>query len=423
MRKLTFVLSLLLILFPAQLVNAEPGRIDGILTLDQAIARVQASGFDVRTARGDAEIAAADARTARAALRPQIGASVVSVDANEPQLGMPVARQGYAAVSLTLPLLTPSTRFSARAAETTARAALTSVSASVNDAVLATVRAYRRAQIADAVLDARHIAVRDQQDHLRLGELRVATGKSPGYILVRDRARLAVALQNEEDAASEHDQARNDLAALLDLSIDSQLTTEPLAPLVFAEPRDVVTGRALRQRPALLALEERVASAQASVAAARGAYFPSAQLTAQSYNGTSSPNLGRNGGQIQLTATLPIVDGGSRAAAVARARGELDRATALRDQLRLGVQRDVANAYREFDAARRNLATAQAAQTDAQEQLRITRVREEAGKGIELEVLDALSVAANARETVLRSLSRFDNAIAVVHHAAGDAVP
>jgi len=422
-RSLTFVAALVVGLFSPQPAGAEPERMDALLTLDQALARVQAVGFAVRAARGDAQIAAADARTARVALRPQIGASVIGVDANEPQLGMPVARQGYAAASLTLPLLTPSARFAARAAETTARAALTSVSASVDDAVLTTVQAYRRAQLADAVLDARHIAVRDQQDHLRLSELRVATGKSPGYILVRDHASLAVARQNEEDAASERDQAHNDLAALLDLSIDSQFATEPLAPLVFAEPRDVVTGRALRQRPALIALEQRVTSAQTSVAAARGAYFPSAQLTAQSYNGTSSPNLGRNGGQIQLTVTLPIVDGGSRAAAVARARGELDRATALRDQSRLGVQRDAANAYREFDAAPRNLATAQAAQIDAQEQLRITRVREDAGKGIEVEVLDALSVAANARETVLRSLNRFDNAIAAVHHAAGDPVP
>ena len=336
---------------------------------------------------------------------------------------MPAARQGYAAASLTLPLWTPSARFSARASEISARAALTGVGASVNDAIFAAVQTYRRAQLADAVLDARHIAVRDQQDHLRLSELRVTTGKSPGYILARNRAGLAVALQNEEDAASERDQARNDLAALLDLSVDSQLTTEPLALLAFAEPRDAVIVRALRQRPSLRALEQRVASAEASVAAARGAYVPTAQVTAQSYNGVSSPNLGRSGGQIQVMATLPIIDGGSRSAAVARARGELDRATALRDQARLGVQRDVANAYRELDAARRNLVTAQAAQVDAQEQLRIARVREDAGKGIELEVLDALSVAATARESVLRSLTRFDNAIAAVHHAAGEPTP
>jgi len=31
-----------------------------------------------------------------------------------------------------------------------------------------------------------------------------------------------------------------------------------------------------------------------------------------------------------------------------------------------------------------------------------------------------LSVAANARETALRSIARYDLAIAAIHHAAGD---
>jgi len=415
---LTASLSLL-----PQIASADPERLDGVLTLDQAIARVQRVGFDVRAARGDAEIAAADARTARAGLLPQIGISAVALDANEPQLGMPIARQGYGAASLTVPLLTPSTRYSSLAAAAGARAALINIEASVNDAVYATVQAYRRAQLADAVLDARHLAVRDQQDHLRVTGLRVASGKSPRYTLARDRASLAVALQNEEDAASERDQARNDLVALLDFTVDSNVRTEPLATLAFAEPRDAIVTRALQQSPALLAAEQRVSALQATLGATRGAYLPSTQLTAQSYNGGSSPYLGHGGGQIQLTATLPIVDGGSRSGGVARARGDLNRVIALRDQLRVGVQRNVANAYRELEAARRNLSTAQTAQTDAEEQLRIARDRESAGKGIELEVLDALSVAGNARETVLRSLARYDNAVAAVHHAAGDRSP
>lgn len=403
--------------------SAEPQRIDGVLRLDQVVARIQNVGFDIRVARADADVAAADARNARAGLLPQIGVSIVGLNANEPQLGMPVASQGYGAASLTLPLVTPSTRNSSLAAATSARAARISVDAAVNDAVFATIQAYRRAQLADAVLDARHIAVRDQRDHFRLGELRVAAGKSPRYTLARDRASVAIAVQGEEDAESERDQSRNDLVALLDLSVDSNVTTEPLTLLPFEQAREAILTRALQQRPSLLAAEERVNASQASLAAARGAYLPSAQLTAQSYNGASSPYLGHSGGQIQVSAMLPILDGGSRSAGVAKARGDLDRAVALRDQLRAGVQRDVADVYRELEAARRNLSTARAAQADAEEQLRIARVRERAGKGIELEVLDALSVAGNARETVLRSLTRYDNAIAAVHHAAGDGAP
>ena len=418
MRK-AIVVTAVCLAFP-HIVLAQPQRFDGMLTLNEAVARVQSVGFDVRAARGEAQMAAGDAASARAALRPQISISGIALDANEPQLGMPIARQAYGQASLSVPLLTPSSGPAARAAAYSLRAASFSVDAAANDAVYMTVQAYRRAQFGAAVLVARHVDVEDQQDHLRLTQLRVAAGKLPRYTLARDRAALAVAQQNEEDAASEAYQARNDLAALLDLDVPSRIGIEPLMIQAIDEPRDAVLARALRQRPSLLAAEQRMRAAQADLEAARGAYFPSASFTAQSYNGASSPNLGPGGGQVQFTATLPIIDGGSRAAAVTKAKGEVDRATALRDQARLGVERDIANAYRELDAAQRNLATAQAGQSDAEEQLRVARVREHAGKGIDLEVLDALAVAGNARENVLRSLTRYDNAIAAVRHAAGD---
>jgi outer membrane protein TolC len=395
-------------------------RIDGVLKLEQAAQRVGTAGFDVRAARGAARVADADSASARAVLRPQLGISANALDANQPQLGMPIARQAYAAASLSLPLWAPSSHLASRAASLSARAASIAVTSTVSDAVFQAVQAYRRAQLAEAILDARSAAVRDQADHLRLSEIRVRSGKSPRYVVARDRAGLAIAQQNQEDAAAERDEARNDLAALLDLSLDSRFTTEPLAPIPFADDRSAVAARAFAQRPALASSQEQVIAAEARVAAARGAYVPSAQLSAQSYNGTSTAHLGRSGGEVAVTASLPIFDGGGRAAAVERARGELDRAAAMRDQMRRNVERDVADAFRELEAARRNLTTAQAAQNDADEQLRIARVRERAGKGIELEVLDALAVNATAHENALRALSRYDVAIAAVHHAAGD---
>ncbi len=410
-----------LILIPV-LVAAEPVKITGLLTLQQAVARVQAAGFEVRTSRGDAAMAAADAASARASLQPQIAVSAVALNANLPQLGMPIARQAYGSASLTIPLLAASTSASAHAAAANASAAATGVETTTNDAVLATVQAYRRVQLADAVVAVRQTAVQDQQDHLRLSQLRVSAGKAPRYVVIRDRAAVAGSQQGEEDARSERDQAQNDLAALLDYSMDSEISVEPLTMLGFEETQDALLIQALAASPALHAAEERVTAAQAALSAAHATYVPTASLSAQSYNGASSPELGHGGGQIQVTATLPIADGGNRAAGVARARGILERAVALRDQARLGVQRDVADAYRELLAAQRNLATAQAAQNDADEQLRIARLRDASGKGIELDILDALSVAATARESVLRAEGRYDNAIAALRHATGSQV-
>jgi outer membrane protein len=228
----------------------------------------------------------------------------------------------------------------------------------------------------------------------------------------------------QEDAASENDQAVNDLKALLDIAPDAALNVaEPLTIATFSPTVDMMRRRALAQAPQLLEARTEVAAAQASVRSARAAFLPSASLVAQSYNGTSSPSLGSAGGQIGFTATVPIIDGGAHAAAVARAGAEVARAQAVLERSVAGVERDVADAWRELQASQRNIATAQAAQADADEQLRVTRLRESAGKAIELEVLDALAVDAAARESVLRSVARYDNAVAAVHRAAGDQTP
>jgi len=373
-------------------------------------------------ARADAAGAAAEANSATALLRPQISVTANALDANEPQVGMPIARQAYGAATLSVPLFTPSNRVGARAARESALAATTGIEATSDDAVLTTVIAYRRVQLADAVLGARQTAVTDRERHLNVTEQRIVAGKAARYLALRDRAALATAQQAQEDAASERDQAANALQALLDLNFEP-VSVEPLLPLSFSESRDALLARAIKQRPSLRAAEQRVVAAGSGIAASQAAFLPSATLTAQSYNGDSSPALGRGGGQVQLTASLPIIDGGSRSAATSRARAQYDRAVAARDQARIGVRLDVANAWREYEAATRNLATASAAVADAQEQLRLAEVRETAGKAIDVEVLDALAVDAVARETVARSVARYDVAIATLHHAAGDSLP
>lgn len=396
--------------------SAQPPR---LITLDDAIARVQRVGFDLRLARADEDIASADARSAQALLAPQIGVSLNALDANEPQLGMPIARQAYGAATLSIPLYTPANGANARAARASASAATTETESRANDDVFGAIAAYRRVQLADAVLESRRASVADQERHLRVTEQRVAVGKTARYVTLRDRSLLAAATQAQEDAASDRDRAANDLAVLLDLGQEG-LAVEPLAAVGFSDSRDASIASALKHRPSVVAAEARVVEATIGATVARDAYRPSAVLTAQTYNGTSSPSLGRSGGQVQVTASLPILDGGSRSAASLRARAQIDRAVALRDQVRSSVVRDVANAYREYEAATRNLATARAAETDAREGVRLAELREHAGKAIDVEVLDALALAAVARESIARSLARYDLAVAAIHHAVGE---
>jgi outer membrane protein TolC len=416
-----FALGAFLALATTGIAVAGPLIVKEPLTLAQAVSRVREAGFDVRIASAEAAMASADAATSRANLSPQLSLSGTAMSANLPQLGMPIARQVYGSANLSVPIVAIAALNAARAARASGLAASEAADMARADAVFIAVQAYRRAQLASAVLDARHAAVLDQQTHLHLTELKVEAGKAAPFLSARDRAAVASAMQMEENAAAERDEALNDLQALLDLSPDAPLAiAEILAPVAFSASREAMLSRALSQSPAVHAARDRMMAAQRSVAAAQSAFYPTATLNAQSYNGSSNPYLGSTGGQVGVTVTLPISDGGAHTAALAKARAQYDRASAVYDQTRANVQRDLSDAWRELQAAQRNMTTAAAAQVDANEQLRVAQLREQAGKAIELEVLDALAVAAAARESDLRATARYDNAVAAVHHAAGD---
>jgi outer membrane protein TolC len=400
--------------------GAESVRWAGPLTLAQAVARVESDGFDTRMSLAQAGGAAADAAAMRATSLPQIGISGTATDANLPQLGMMTARQTYASANISVPLLNPSAWANARAASLDASAAQQEVETARNDAAFAVVQAYHRAQLADGLVEVRTAAVRDQEEHLRLTSQRVDVGKAPRYFLARDGAALAASQQMLEDANAERDRSLTDLAALLNFEMDAPpAIADALVPWHLAEGREVWLGRA-EQRPDVAVMRSRWDAARTRIGAASASYAPTLALSGQTYNGSSNPALGAAGGQIAATVSLPILDGGTRSAAFHRARADAERARIDYERTKTVARRDALDAWRDYEAAQRNLTTAESARLDAQEQLRVARLRESVGKAIELEILDALAVAANARETALRALARYDDAIAAVQHAVGN---
>ncbi len=419
LKRIAFALALASSALPAA-AAAETVRWPGGLTLAGALQRVQSAGFDVRMASAQARGAAADAAAQRAASLPQISLSATATDVNLPELGMPVARQAYASANVNVPLVNAAAFANAHAAGLDASATREDIEAARSDAAFAVVLAYHRAQLAEGIVAVRATGVRDQEEHLRLNGQRVDAGKAPRYLLARDRAALAAAQQMLEDAGAERDRALTDLAALLDLDLEAPpALADALVPWQLEGGRDAWLRRA-DLRPDVLAMRGRWDAGRTRIGAASAAYAPALALTGQTYNGTSNPALGAAGGQIAATVTLPIVDGGTRSAAFHRASADAERARIDYERTLVSARRDVADAWREYEAAQRNLATAASVRADAEEGLRVARLRESVGKAIELEVLDALAVAANARETALRALARNDDAIAAVRHAAGD---
>lgn len=391
------------------------------LTLSQAIARAEQAGFQVRMASADAQSAAAQAAASRAALFPRVSVSATTSNGGITQLGMPFAQQNYVSANVGVPLFTPNAFETAQSAGRSAQAAAFTQAQTVNDAMLSAVQGYEGALLTQAVYEAREITVAYERRHLRDVNAMVKAGALPRYVSAQSQAALAQAEQFLEDAAAQRDEAMNDLKVTLAFDLSAPVTlTDPLQPLALIGSENAFLARATASRPDVLAAQRQVASAQARIAAARWSYVPVISAIAQTYNGGSRPSLGNHGYQVGISASLPVIDGGDRLAAMHVAQADLARAQVLLDEARLSAQRDVLNAWRELQAAQRNLETARTQQTAAAEALRVATLRERSGKGVTLETLDALSQDASARESLLRATARFNVAIASAHRAAGD---
>lgn len=403
--------------------SAQPVRWNGPLDQAQVIALAKQS-FAARLAQLDAEAAAANAQSARAQTLPNVSISENTLNSSLVQLGMPNARQTYTSFNATVPLLAPQAWAGARASADTASAARATAAMNVNEAVMAAVQQYDAAGLAQAVVEQRASDVRDQRSHLAVTRVRVRAGAAPRYFIARDAAALAHAQQAEEDAKADAARARRALEVMLDID----LTSKPIValkepPASFTPDVAMLERRAYVQRPDVVAAQRALLAAQQRMTRARAAYIPAISATVQTYNGVSSPELGASSSQVGISASVPLFDAGLRSAGVRIAQVNYARARVQLARTRLQAQADVLDAIRDLQAAQRNVATSKAELSNANVGLRIARLRERNGKGIELEVLDAFAVVASAREDVVRAQARYADARAALHRAIGDYAP
>lgn len=393
----------------------------GTLTLIQAVQRARMANFPARMAQADAAATAARAAGVRAGLFPEIDVSGTTMNGGITQLGFPLVQQSYLSAMASLPLFVPSTSALARGAARSARAARFDAIAAQNRAALQAAQSYEGALLAEAVFEARTLTLRYEQRHVNDVRIRVIAGDLPRYQLLESEAALASAKQSLEDAAASRDEALANLEVTLDFSLDSRLQlVDRLRPLHLPESERRFMQRAAAQRPEILAARSALGAARAGLASARARYLPTVTGSMQMYNGHSNPNLGSTGYQVGVTATVPILDGGSRPALVHERAAAVDRARLVLQQAQLSTQRDVANAWREYQAARSNAQSAKTQAANAAQALHIAIIRERAGKGIILETLFTLAADAGARENVLKSITRLNDAVVAVHYAAGD---
>jgi outer membrane protein TolC len=132
------------------------------------------------------------------------------------------------------------------------------------------------------------------------------------------------------------------------------------------------------------------------------------------------PTESEQGYSVGLVVTLPIFDGFMRENAVRTAKAKLDRATQADGLARQQVAKEVSQAALMLVAAEKSVEASRKGLEQVEEEYRIVQERFAAGRGIQLEILDAQASLTRARFNAVAALAEYQTALAMWRRAIGE---
>lgn len=295
--------------------------------------------------------------------------------------------------------------------------------ASIEEQVAAQVaRAYLLGIRADADVQTARANVRLSEELLEQAESQKQAGTGTGIEITRARVQLANDKQRLLVAENARRAAHLQLLRTIDLELDieleltDQLGYLPVDPLTLEE----AVRRAVAERPDLKAQQQRERSAQLSSSATRLERLPSLGFFGEYGSVGSDINDAYLPTRIfGVTLKIPIFDGGRRDArrveAASQYRAERVRTEDLRRQIELEIRLALdalQSADEQVKVAREGLALSQNELAQAQR-------RFEAGVAIGLEVTDAQTRLARARDNQIQALYNYNLARIDLEQAMG----
>jgi outer membrane protein TolC len=445
---------------PALAADQRP-TLHGPLTLEQAVAVALQQSPVVRGAVAEVDAAVARLGSARANTRPIASANTFAAGGSlgnlftTPAPVMPSMIQSVGPgtfldqnIALMVPLYTGGRlRALVRQAEAAHRAAGAELETVRLEVATMTRIAYRQAQYQQALVGVQEATTTTHRERLRITQAAFAAEKVPQYYVLRDETELANAEQQLANTRRDAEQHMVQLKTWMGVSLTSnvQLTEpprfEPVADVLLrlgvaagggeegekgrrgegeriADVLPELLRRAQEQRPELAVARERVVGGHAGVQVARSLYRP--QINAGAMADLMRQRGDTLGGTtFGVVASLPLLDGGQRRSQVREAEAEQRRIEAEQEKTILQIHQEVANAWLALQAAAQNVQTAETGRRSAQEDYRVTLIRYEAGKGLNVEVLDALAARTRAETNVAQALFEYGVAQDQLRRAVG----
>jgi outer membrane protein TolC len=414
-------------------------RVDGPLTMEQAVDLALKKNLRVRAAQADSRAMDSMRREALGPFWPQLSANGYAADQNlAPNVyssaGTTMARNTQvfladqtrdANVTAMYPLFSGGRDYygykAAAARADAARQMLRGVEVDVAmQARLDYIASLREAENVRVTGD----LVRQVEERLRVTHEVFDAGRVPRFYVLRDEAELANAVQMDAMARSRADQALVALKTTLGIDLGSTIAlADPLAYAPVAVSVDDALRTATERHPEVQAAGKQRQAAEADVRAAYGNYFPQVGVAAM-YDWVrmktgGGPTESDQGYSVGVVVTLPIFDGFVRENARRTAEAKLDRAREAEGLARQQVAKEVSQAALMLAAAERSVEASRKGVEQVEEEYRIVQERFATGRGIQLEILDAQASLTRARFNAVAALADYQSAAAMWQRALG----
>jgi outer membrane protein len=428
-----------LALLPAVVTAQTLPRIDGPLTLEQAVDLALEKNLRVKAAGADARTAASMQREALAPFWPQLstngyvndqrmGPNVYTSAGNTMARNYQVFsadRNRDANFTAMYPLFSGGRDYYGyQAATRRAEAARESLRGTEVDVAMQArldyIAALREAENVRVTTD----LLRSIDERLRITREQFDAGRVPRYYVLRDEAERANAAQMDALARSRADLAIVGLKTTLGVDLASDVTLSDRLEYVPASISiDEGIREASQRQPDLRASIKQREAAEAEVRAAHGSYFPQVSLSYM-YDWAwakprTEPSSSADGYSVGLVVTLPLFDGFLRENALKTAKARLERAVQGEGLVRQQIAKDVNQAVLTLRAAETSMEASHRGLDQAEEDFRVVRERFESGRGIQLEILDAQAAVTRARFNAVNALSEYQGALAMWLRATG----
>jgi outer membrane protein TolC len=304
-----------------------------------------------------------------------------------------------------------------------AQAAVESAAASLiaarQDVALTAGQAYFTVLRALRTVEVREAAARSARAQVEQAEALVRAGTGARADVVRAQATAATAEADLVAARGQVEIAMVQLRSSIALPVAQPVAVaDPAQPAAVAVAPSDAAAQAARERPEVRRMDADVRNAETAL---RIAELQAGLLVTVSANGVVqvSPSPGRVGWSLGASASFPLLDGGAARAEVTAARATLAAVRARREATVLQVQ---TQAFQAAASARDTTARIEALRVSvaaAEESLRVADGRYRAGVGTLLEVLDAQTLATQARINAVQALYDLHLAIVSLQYAQG----